>query len=174
VRRNQVPDKDFPDYPVRAPHVWGKLAAGEWASSVPETAVVEGRFGCLPEEDMDAGHKALENELFSLCQEDEWLKAHPPVLEWTGVAWPSYEVPREHPFIAAALESCREAGTDARLEGVPYGSDAKILYLYQGIPTILFGPGNIKQAHFPDEFVPLGEYKSVMAAIARMIVHWCS
>jgi acetylornithine deacetylase len=174
ARRNRIPDVDFADYPMKAPHIWGKLSAGEWISSVPETAAAEGRFGCLPEEDVTAGRKALETALCEICPEDGWLKEHPPVLEWTGVAWPSYEVPRDHPFVALASESCRKVGMDGGLMAIPYASDAKILYLYQNIPTVLFGPGDIRQAHFPDEFVPLDEFKNVMAAIAGMIVDWCS
>ena len=39
---------------------------------------------------------------------------------------------------------------------VPYGTEAGIIQSY-GLSTIIFGPGSIKQAHKPDEFIKLSE-----------------
>ena len=39
-------------------------------------------------------------------------------------------------------------------EGVPYGTDATHL---EGIPTVVFGPGDIAQAHTADEWVDLAQ-----------------
>ncbi len=39
---------------------------------------------------------------------------------------------------------------------VPYGTEAGIIQSY-GLSTIIFGPGSIKQAHRPDEFIKLSE-----------------
>ena len=39
---------------------------------------------------------------------------------------------------------------------VPYGTEAGIIQSY-GLSTIIFGPGSIKQAHKPDEYIKLSE-----------------
>jgi acetylornithine deacetylase len=174
LERTNFQDDDFEGYPVKAPHVWGKLTAGEWGSSVPETAVVEGRFGCLLKEDEVGGQKVLADKIGELCRQDEWLREHPPLIEWSGIVWPSYELPRDDAFIGTVLKSCGEAGLTTKLGGVPYGTDAKFLYPVQGISTVVFGPGNIKQAHFPNEFVSLAQYKEAIAAIAHIIADWCA
>jgi acetylornithine deacetylase/succinyl-diaminopimelate desuccinylase-like protein len=43
---------------------------------------------------------------------------------------------------------------DAQPAGVPFGSDASKLSRI-GIPSIVFGPGSIDQAHTADEFVAI-------------------
>jgi acetylornithine deacetylase len=37
-------------------------------------------------------------------------------------------------------------------QGATYGADSRH-YVAAGIPTVLFGPGTIEQAHFPNETV---------------------
>jgi acetylornithine deacetylase/succinyl-diaminopimelate desuccinylase-like protein len=40
--------------------------------------------------------------------------------------------------------------------GVPYGTDASKIAL-DGVPSVVFGPGSIDQAHTCDEWLPLDE-----------------
>jgi acetylornithine deacetylase len=47
-------------------------------------------------------------------------------------------------------------GLDGTLSGVPFSSDASKLSR-QGIPSLVFGPGSIDQAHAAVEFVDLAE-----------------
>jgi acetylornithine deacetylase len=42
------------------------------------------------------------------------------------------------------------------LIGVPFGTDAAAIAA-TGIPTIVFGPGSIEQAHTADEFIEIKE-----------------
>jgi acetylornithine deacetylase len=56
----------------------------------------------------------------------------------------------------AAAVSC-QLGLPSDAIGVPYGSDASKLSRRAGVPSIVFGPGSIDQAHAADESVPLHE-----------------
>ncbi len=47
----------------------------------------------------------------------------------------------------------RNIGPD---RGAPYGSDLR-LYAAAGIPTLHYGPGSPREAHGPDESVPIEE-----------------
>lgn len=60
---------------------------------------------------------------------------------------------------------CRGHGIDPTPIGVPYGSDATKMVNVGDIPTIIFGPGSIDQAHALDEFVEIAE----VAECARML-----
>jgi len=55
-----------------------------------------------------------------------------------------------------------------RTFAVPYGTEAGIFRAH-GVPTVICGPGDISQAHQPDEFVAASQLKACDAFIARMI-----
>ena len=48
----------------------------------------------------------------------------------------------------------RENHRGCELIGVPYGTDAAAIST-EGVPTIVFGPGSIDQAHTADEFITI-------------------
>lgn len=53
-------------------------------------------------------------------------------------------------------ELVRENHRRSELVGVPYGTDAPALS-NEGVPTVVFGPGSIDQAHTDDEFIAIEE-----------------
>ncbi len=55
-----------------------------------------------------------------------------------------------------------EMGRDDGVSGVPFGSDAS-KFSRMGIPTILFGPGSIDQAHAAVEYVECAEVEKALA-----------
>jgi acetylornithine deacetylase/succinyl-diaminopimelate desuccinylase-like protein len=52
--------------------------------------------------------------------------------------------------------------------GVNYFSDAGVLAEY-GIPSVLFGPGDIAQAHTPDEWIALKQLEKAKATLAAFL-----
>ena len=60
---------------------------------------------------------------------------------------PSLKLPESHPAVRLA-----ESISGHKSEVAPYGTEAA-LYAKHGIPSIVLGPGNLKQAHIVDEFV---------------------
>jgi acetylornithine deacetylase/succinyl-diaminopimelate desuccinylase-like protein len=50
----------------------------------------------------------------------------------------------------------RESGHDSRIVGAPYGTDAAAIGA-AGVPTVVFGPGSVLQAHTADEFIAVSE-----------------
>jgi acetylornithine deacetylase len=53
--------------------------------------------------------------------------------------------------------------------GVPYGTDASKL-ARTGIPSVVFGPGDIARAHTSDEWVPLDEVEQASEILYRLAV----
>ena len=47
-------------------------------------------------------------------------------------------------------------GRGPRERGAPYGSDLR-LYAAAGVPTLQYGPGDVRLAHGPNESVPIEE-----------------
>lgn len=68
--------------------------------------------------------------------------------------------------VSAALV---EMGLDPAPAGVPFGSDASKLSRI-GIPTLIFGPGSIDQAHAAVEWVPVSEVEQAAEFYRRVIL----
>lgn len=41
------------------------------------------------------------------------------------------------------------------------------------VPSIVFGPGTIAQAHRPDEHIPVSEYLACIERLIEYIATWC-
>jgi acetylornithine deacetylase/succinyl-diaminopimelate desuccinylase-like protein len=53
------------------------------------------------------------------------------------------------------------------VHAVPYGTDAPVL-AEAGVPTVIFGPGDIRKAHTCDEWVPLDEVEQASEILYRL------
>jgi hypothetical protein len=57
----------------------------------------------------------------------------------------------------------------AVVAGSEYGCDARLIENYAKVPTLMFGPGSIKQAHGINEFIDLNQYIDYIKIIALSI-----
>jgi acetylornithine deacetylase len=47
-------------------------------------------------------------------------------------------------------------------------------FIHQGgMPCVMYGPGDVRLAHYTDESVPIAELVTVAATLARTIADWC-
>jgi acetylornithine deacetylase len=60
------------------------------------------------------------------------------------------------PLAEKVAKLVRAAGRKSELVGVPFGTDAAAISA-AGVPTIVFGPGSIAQAHTADEFIEIDQ-----------------
>ena len=42
-----------------------------------------------------------------------------------------------------------------------------------GTPTVMFGPGDVRNAHRPDEWVPIAELETVTRTLALTALRFC-
>ncbi|SNS76786.1 acetylornithine deacetylase [Geodermatophilus pulveris] len=151
----------------------GRVQAGEWASSVPDRLVADGRYGVRLGEDVAAARAALEARLAALCTSDPWLADHPVRLTWTGGAFASGALPAGHPLLPAVQRAVGDTGVGVPPErAIPAGSDLR-LYAAAGVPTLHYGPGDLQLAHGPQERVPIGELVTAARAFALLTLRTC-
>lgn len=153
-RNSEVEHPLLGKLPLPYPLSIGRVQAGNWSSSVPEELIFEGRIGVAMGEASDAVRRQFEHTLTSLAEADPWLRNHPMQIEWRGGQFESGEIPVNHPLV----ELCQQCmfdltGREPELEGAPYGSDLRLLVNIGGIPAVLFGPGDVRVAHMPDEHI---------------------
>jgi len=71
---------------------------------------------------------------------------------------PPTEIAADHPLIQAVAEAHRQVyGAAPAYGGVPGSTDGTILARDRGIPVVVYGPGDKRIPHQPDEFVDLDE-----------------
>jgi acetylornithine deacetylase len=176
ARRNGIVDPLMAEYPVAYPLSIGRVACGDWASSVPDRLVAEGRLGVALDEDPADARAELEQAVASAAATDPWLRDHPPVVSWSGGQFASGRYAGDG---GALLETVADAHADVtraarpRVHGAPYGSDLR-LYAEAGIPTLHYGPGDVRLAHGPDESVAVDELVTVTEALVLTILRACT
>lgn len=83
---------------------------------------------------------------------------HPPI--------PGYECPADHRLVAV-VEQLLGTKTDV----VNYCTEAP--FIQQLCPTLVLGPGSIKQAHQPDEYIDTAFIKPTRELISQVVRHFC-
>ena len=157
-----------------APINIGTIKGGEWHSTVPESVVVEGRFGVFPSETTSNARDAFEDHISKISNNDPWLKEHPPVIEWFEGQFESGQTDLDDPIIQTLIDAIvRSTGDAPIIEGVTYGSDLRLFTNHAHIPAVLFGPGELRLAHAANEYVEIDEVLKTIKIIANMIVDWC-
>lgn len=162
---------------ARYPHPFalcvGTVRGGDWASSVPDHVTVEGRLGVAPGETPDEAREEMAGALAGLAA-DRWLAEHPPLLEWWGGRFLGARTDPGHPLVHAVRGSVRAVeDRDPALEGMPYGADMGLLSVVGGIPTVLYGAGDIRDAHRPDESVAVADLVGLARVLAVTALRFC-
>ncbi|NTW05790.1 MAG: peptidase [Peptococcaceae bacterium] len=165
----------FSGYPIKAPISIGTIQAGNWDSTVAEKLTAEGRLGVFLNQSLKDARNSFEDMIADLSAQDPWLAENPPKIEWFQAAWEPAAIDPDHPLVMSLKKSYETTlGRQAVLEGAPYGSDMRLLTIYGNIPTVIFGPGDVANAHFTNEFVLIKEYLDTIAVLADLIYDWCN
>ncbi|MFK7800253.1 MAG: ArgE/DapE family deacylase [Anaerolineae bacterium] len=174
TRNTGVTHPMFREYPAPYPICCGVIQAGNWASTVAESLTFEGRYGIEPGEDLVAAREAFESVIRNVASADPWLRDNPPVVEWWGGQFDPAEIPASHPIVHTAETAFVDIeGRLPTVRGMTYGADMRLLVNDGDTPTIMFGPGDVRLAHRPDEYVPLADLKTCTRTLVLMILRFC-
>jgi len=142
----------------------GVIHGGVQVNFVPDEAVIEIDRRLLPGEDVEPVLAHYQSLL------DALMKRHPEVIaemekpmlqDW------SFQTDENASLVQLARDVLRGMNRDDGVCGVPFGSDAS-KFSRLGIPTILFGPGSIDQAHAAVEYVECAEVEAAQAFYAQI------
>ena len=173
-RHRQYHNPLYPDPMNIAPISIGVLKSGEWHSTVPDQLVAEGRYGIFPDESVKGAKEKFTTMIRAAAEQDEWLRDHPPVVEWFEGQFESGQTSLDEPIIGV-LSKCHQSvtGKIPELEGVTYGSDLRLFTNHGKIPAVLYGPGDVIDAHTVDEFIVIDEVIQATTVIALTLATWC-
>lgn len=158
----------------KAPINVGVVKAGNWASTVPESLTAEVRAGLIPGETLEDFKRLLEDRLRAACEEDDWLRENPPELEYFGGQFQPSEVAVNAEICEVIRRSHHAAvGEEVSTEGVAYGSDMRHFVNLGGMPCVMYGAGDIADAHAPDECVRTDDLLTAVKTYASLLIRWC-
>ncbi|MDQ2653089.1 MAG: ArgE/DapE family deacylase [Chloroflexota bacterium] len=152
----------------------GTVHAGTWASTVPDLLIAEGRAGLAPGEDLETFKDEFAAEVQAIAAGDPWLREHPPRVEWLAGQFAPSQIATDHELVKVLSEAAREVlpATPA-VSGVTYGADMRHFVNTGGMPCLMFGAGDVRQAHAPNESIRIDDILTATTILALFIARWC-
>lgn len=144
----------------------GLIEGGDQVNFVPERCTISLDRRLLPGE--SAASALAEYERLIEEFPEGRVRMLPPTLSDEAM-----ETPPDSPVVRAALRQLESMRLPARAAGVPFGCDATKLSR-AGIPSIIFGPGSIDQAHGAVEWVDLEEVELAFAFLHGFLMKFGS
>ena len=134
----------------------------------------------LPNESYESVVNEIEQYLNKVAEADVWLRENPLEFEWGGTSmiedkgeiFPSFTVPTQHPSFKQ-LEEAHEYIHNKKLE---HGMSTTVTdggwTAHFGIPTILYGPGSLEEAHSVDEKIKAKELAQYSDVLYTFLKEW--
>ena len=128
------------------------ISGGTKINVIPDRCSVEIDRRLLPGESPSQALRDISDAIDKAKSRDPELKTSVRVIE----EWPPMEISPEEPIVRSLIETVQSVtGVKPGLYGKAAGTDASWLVRDAKIPTALFGPGDPRLSHTPDENVDL-------------------
>ncbi|MGH9089084.1 MAG: ArgE/DapE family deacylase [Acidimicrobiales bacterium] len=174
ARRNAYPHPVMADLTMPCPISIGVLRAGQWASSVPDELVAEGRYGVALGETPEAARAEFDAVIAELNESDDWFRTNPVRVEWFGGQFAASQLPEGHPFLDLVASTHADLhGALPKVKGVPWASDLRLLTDVGKVPTLHYGPGDLRVCHAVNEYVAIDELEAAARTVAALILRFC-
>ncbi|MCL6570992.1 MAG: acetylornithine deacetylase [Bacillus sp. (in: Bacteria)] len=158
------------------------IEGGRHAAFVADRCALWVTVHFYPNEDHDDVIKEIEQHIRAVAAADPWLRENPPQFVWGGKSmivdrgeiFPSLEIDPEHPGTKVLTTSYEKLLTQKPTIGMSTTvTDAGWLGR-AGIPTVIFGPGKLEDAHAVNEKVGISQLLDFTKVLATFIVEWCN
>lgn len=170
LRRASRGTPGFPDDPSPVVVNIGRVQAGDWPSTVPGSGFVEGGIAFLP----NRTARQVEQEVRDLiaARATPWSREHAR-FELAGLRNEAFATPPGHPAVAAFREAAAAVLGPVPDEGWNASCDARLFFHRGGLPTVVFGAGDLRHAHAADEQIVLGDILKAAEVLARFLARFC-
>ncbi|MDM7882168.1 acetylornithine deacetylase [Staphylococcus borealis] len=134
----------------------------------------------LPNERYEDVVAEIEDYLNRVAEADIWLRENPLQFEWGGESmiedkgeiFPSFTIPLNHPGFKQLQSAHHHVhGTDLKHSMSTTVTDGGWTAHF-GIPTILYGPGSLEEAHSVDEKIEASELQTYSDVLYQFLNHW--
>lgn len=158
------------------------IEGGRHAAFVADRCALWITVHFYPNEDYQEVIKEIEEHITAVSAADPWLRENPPQFNWGGKSmivdrgeiFPSLELDYGHPGMNALTNSYEKLLGQAPAVGMSTTvTDAGWLGR-AGIPTVIFGPGKLEDAHAVNEKVEIQQLVDFTKVMAVFIAEWCN
>ena len=134
----------------------------------------------LPNERYEDVVEEIEDYLNRVAEADVWMRENPLEFEWGGASmiedkgeiFPSFTVPIEHPGFKQLEDAHQHVHGSALRHGMSTTVTDGGWIAHFDIPTILYGPGSLEEAHSVDEKVEKRELEQYSEVLYEFLKHW--
>jgi acetylornithine deacetylase len=163
IRTEMEPAALAKTHPRVGPATWAAtlISGGAAVNTIPDTCTIHLDRRLLPGEE-PAGVWAEAREAFLRLIPDRITVGDPYLLDY------ALETDPASPIVEMLGRAVRRAGFPGTIRGVNYGTDASKT-ARAGIPSVVFGPGSIRQAHSADEFIEIDQVEAAAGILVNVI-----
>lgn len=155
-----------PDHPCGPPTLsLGTLHGGTGVNLVPDLAVLEVERRLLPEESAAVARSEVIERVAAACPGVR-IEHEEPFNDAFRLADGTAD-PGAAPWVEALIRGAAAANAGRRV-AARYGTNAGV-YAAAGVPSVVFGPGSIAQAHTADEWIDLGQLAAAVEVLAAVV-----
>jgi acetylornithine deacetylase/succinyl-diaminopimelate desuccinylase-like protein len=137
----------------------GTIQGGTTVNTIPSSATIQVDRRLIPGEDPET----VFNDLQKLLKPISGITLSAPYVTCAG-----FEEPEASTICKLLHQGCQHQQHSLEFIHTPFATHAPFFQAL-GIPTLIFGPGSITQAHTKDEFVPISEVEKFYAIIRHLV-----
>ncbi len=160
----------FDAYDDPMPITFGKLHAGDWPATIPNKAILEGVLGFLPnktkEEIMLETEAAIRENGSAQLKDNfyiEFMYRHD-----------CHVLDPKHELVGTLSEACSNTFGEAQISAMAASCDSWFYNNQLGIPTVVFGPGELGVAHSNKENISIVQIEEAANALFEFVKNWCT
>jgi acetylornithine deacetylase/succinyl-diaminopimelate desuccinylase family protein len=158
------------------------IEGGRHAAFVADRCALWVTVHFYPNEDYEDVIEEIEQHINAVAAADPWLRENPPQFNWGGKSmiedrgeiFPALEIDSDHTgtkcladVFEKMLTKKPEIGMSSTVTDAGWLGRA-------GIPTVIFGPGKLEDAHSVNEKVELNQLLDFTKVLAVFIASWCN
>ncbi|MDP4085299.1 MAG: acetylornithine deacetylase [Bacillota bacterium] len=158
------------------------IEGGRHAAFIADRCALWVTVHFYPNEDYEEVIREIEEHIGFVAAADPWLKENPPQFNWGGKSmivdrgeiFPSLEIDPLHQgaqCLTTAFEKMLVKKPTIGMSSTV--TDAGWLGR-AGIPTVIFGPGKLENAHAVNEKLEVGQLLDFTKVLALFIAEWCN
>ena len=182
LERHWAVTKSYPGFPAGMNTINpAVIEGGRHAAFVADQCALWVTVHFYPNENHEDIIREVEEHILQVAKADPWLRENPPLFKWGGKSmiedrgeiFPSLDIDPHSDGVQALVGAHQlvfhakpSIGMSATVTDGGWLGEA-------GIPTVIYGPGDLQNAHSVNESLSIEELTQFTKVMVRFIYDWC-